>query len=330
MSAPSSAPKPLALRSTEVSKSMITANPSFRILSCIALSQGCYGNIVSGSGSGAVGETATNPGASTAVGGGSTTTTGTSSFGPADPSTSSELESSAGTNPGTTTDNEPMSMGCSDPIHDARRTVFVTAGIFKGDLRSPYWEWGFNENGARRGDIICQCAAAQAGLPGKFIAWLSNADTGEDWVGDGDVRDFIEDNNNDEGSWSFVDTKNYCIAESWTNFIDGSHERPVQRDEHGNLIPDMSTRYAWTGSTASGEATISTCNSWSDASPFSFGTIGEWRLSSSQWSASAACDFSDPTPCACDRSRHLYCIQTSENTVPATELHQGCLPGNGG
>ncbi len=323
---------------------MSKACPWLLTLSCITLGPGCYGNFVDHWGSGAAGQTETStsasasastPSASTATPdswGASTdvtegASTGVTTFlptggppGPMDPSTTSGTVTSTGDTPapGTTAGEEPPGMGCpnSDPF--LARTVFVTARIFNSQLRPKDWNWEDNENGAERGDVLCQCVATNAGLAGSFAAWLSDDYTS--------IRTFIESQHPAVSTWNFVDSNNNCIADSWSQFISGSLTSPIVLTERKTILADWSTKYAWTGTFDIGITSTFNCQNWTGSGA---GTVGDTRRSGPGWSALIECpdDIRNCFEGTCGAPRHLYCIQLDGAPV---EMDERCIDLEGG
>lgn len=299
---------------------MFTASPWRSLVSFLTLSSGCYGNFVYGSESGAGGEAGASSDTSTRAPDGSTTwteatTTPTNtSFGPAVLSTSSESETATGntSEPGTTTTVEPLGAGCSVQDPSRKRTVFVTDEVFYGHLTPENWTWINGEKGAERGDTLCQCAAANAGLPGEFVAWMSDSY--------GSIHNFITASDPDYENWYFVDTQNVCIAESWADLTDGEIQTPLQRNERKDLLSNVSENYAWTGTFSGGKQTGFSCGNWTGTGIFA--TVGKWSTTNYKWSNYCSDTLA---PCLCSNRNHLYCIQISHSPVPDYDTYTHCM-----
>jgi hypothetical protein len=305
---------------------MFTQRPEFTLVSFLALSPGCYGNFVYGSDSGAAGETQPSSVAGTAFGEDITTVVTSTTVPPMEesvgPSTSPDTDPSTENtpDPGVTTDGAPQGIGCSNKSHPLARTVFVTNATYNGNLTPSLWDWRPTENGAMRGDVLCQCAATNAGIPGRFVAWLGDTNRS--------IRLSIEVAHSDVWSWHFVDTNGNCIAESWPDFAGGRLQTPIWRNEQKDILPAWQARFTWTGTTDDGDNTFMNCFNWTGSGLLGLGRglVGDWRRSGPGWSGLSECLDGDCDMGRCDAFRHLYCIQTSTNPVPAGTLHPSCPP----
>ena len=289
------------------------------LLSCVALDPGCYGNAVYGSGSGVAGETEGALGTSFSTPHGSSGVTGVtgslaeSSFWPDDTSSTSESDhtgSTAGTD--ATTDDGLWGERCPNSQDTLPRKVFVTTDTYQGNLTPSRWLWSEYEIGAERGDHLCQCTAARAKLPGRFIAWLSN-----DYEG---IKSYIKDQNGGNlPPWHFVDTQNVCIATSWDDLLDATLKTPIGRNELGYDL-NTASHHAWTGTYYNGNPSASTCDNWAD-NEFLLGSVGDIQHKDARWSIISC--LLQPS-CSCAAYNHLYCVQISDDVVPTAELHPSC------
>ena len=165
-----------------------------------------------------------------------------------------------------------------------KRYVFVTSVAFQG-----------NFGGIPAADELCQDRALEAQLPGNYKAWLSD---GEQWP----LETFPPG-----GPAAFILRNGPIVAYSWTDFVDGQLEAPIDRNEFGDLIdaaPVESCQIdygVWTGTTAKGEGAEPFCAGWSTASAESYAVIGNAK-SSEAWSQ-IDCE------ATCDSHLPIYCVQ---------------------
>ena len=139
-------------------------------------------------------------------------------------------------------------------------------------------------------DTICQERANEAGLPGTFMAWLSDRDTS--------VSQRFDRNRDDA---AFVRTDGVRIANNWQDLTDGTLLEAITRDEFGNYRANS----VWTNTGIGGDARGSDgdCYHWSTASSTAFSRIGSVFETDSRWTVRDAINWS------CDRQYRLYCFQ---------------------
>ena len=174
--------------------------------------------------------------------------------------------------------------GCSsDCKHEL--IVFLSSNSFSGDLTPTDSE----EAGLARADDNCQHLAEAAGLPGLYMAWLSN--DAEAPATRFHLTDFTGE---------FLRTDQGRIAHGWSDLIDGSIIEPINRDQYGiehTAVP------VWTSTNSDGEDQNNNhCNNWSSQQG-SQGYVGSSSHITSAWTNSASAK--------CNSSAHLYCFQVS-------------------
>lgn len=134
-------------------------------------------------------------------------------------------------------------------------------------------------------DIKCSEVAAQAGMGGSFIAWLSSSQV--------DARDRL-------GSASgWLNTREYPFADQQAELLtQGQVYYPIAYDESGLPV----TGKVATGTTASGTAAAENCDDWSSSAADTALVSGELSAGSLLWT-----EDDDGSPCS--EPYHIYCFQ---------------------
>lgn len=158
--------------------------------------------------------------------------------------------------------------------------VFVTSTTKNGNL-----------GGLFGADDICQGLANAAGLPGVYMAWLS------DRTGSPASR-FTR------ATVPYVRVDGLTVADNWTDLTGGRLKRPVNITEKGqvNELPNR----VWTSTTHSGELPPNPrddCESWINSTGSWFGDFGSPQAIDSTWTESNM-NFTD-----CYDLSRLYCFQ---------------------
>lgn len=115
------------------------------------------------------------------------------------------------------------------------RKAFVTSTYVHGDF-----------GGVASGDTICNDLATQAGLPGTYMAWLSDAQTSPS-------TRFTSN-----GPWELVNGT--PIASDLADLLDGSLLGTLDRDESNQLVDHHTA--VWTGTNSDGTWSGNDCNGW--------------------------------------------------------------------
>ncbi len=142
-------------------------------------------------------------------------------------------------------------------------------------------------------DSICNVLAADAGLPGTYMAWLSDTTSSP-------ATRFPT-----KSTGPYLRTDGLLIAWSWDGLTSGELTVPIDRTEMGTLVAD--DREAWTN-TATDGTVVNTdpnlvCNEWTSGSNNLSGRVGETNELADDWTNSHA----DP----CNATWRLYCFQQS-------------------
>jgi len=168
--------------------------------------------------------------------------------------------------------------GCDEACMD-EWLIFITSNSYTGAL-----------GGLAGADAICQTLAATAGVPGDFMAWLSDSSESPSTRF---ATDAYEDRTYTLGDGTLV-------TKGWTGLTGGLLHNAIRLDEAHNVQDNWNV---WTNTTSSGISKGSYhCNSWSSASNSYKGHYGTSSYVSSFWS--------DRSTTYCSTSLKLYCVQT--------------------
>ena len=167
-------------------------------------------------------------------------------------------------------------VGCTDPgvVPGAPLRMFVTQDSFRGDFAKKA-----GTSPAAAADNLCTTAAFNAGLGGRWRAWLS----------DGTVNAI--DRIAGTGPWNRIDGERVFDSRAQLAAIP---KKGLERDEYDELADEI----VWTGSIAGGLASADDCAHWTDQ--YKDGLVG-WPGTPSQWT--------QDTTWSCTESAHLYCFE---------------------
>jgi len=155
----------------------------------------------------------------------------------------------------------------------AHKHVFVTSTLFSGAL-----------GGLGAADMYCQVTATEGGLTGTYKAWISGPAT--------NAFDRIED----VGPWySTRDVQAFATKAD----LRSSPQAEIF-DEAGS--PGETLRGAWTGTDSQGNATVETCNAWTDATSSASATTGTGVSGDAMWGGGNA-------PLSCDSHAPILCFE---------------------
>jgi hypothetical protein len=164
--------------------------------------------------------------------------------------------------------------------------AFVTGSVYTGAI-----------GGLAAADASCATAAADAGLDGTFIAFLSDTTS--------DILTRLA------GSRGWIRTDGAPVADLATDFAGGLIAFPIRMDEFGN---DLGSLSVMTGSEA-GACTGLTCMDWASADP-----MLDVSSSASSWGSIFATGSGTNT---CDQVQHLICVETGRNVPVAPKPDTG-------
>jgi len=172
--------------------------------------------------------------------------------------------------------------GCSSTCMLESRIAFTTSTLHTGNL-----------GGLTGADSICNMRAAEAGLPGTYMAWISTDQ------GSPSTR-FVQ------STVAYVKVDGVKIADDWTDLVDGTLDAAINQTETG-ATPQSSTyicngtaRQTWTGTALDGTPSANNCTNFSSTG--STGAIGRNTGGDANWSV---CNPS----VACTNMAPLYCFQ---------------------
>ena len=133
-------------------------------------------------------------------------------------------------------------------------------------------------------DQMCRDAAIEAGLPGAYVAWISDATT--------DAIDRLG------GARGWIRYDGRVVVDTQADLATGRLQYPIALDEHGMIIRG---RVA-TGTDATGRATVDNCLAFMSTSVSDYITTGS--------SAITASGFTVLGQGFCFQDSHLYCFGT--------------------
>ena len=172
------------------------------------------------------------------------------------------------------------SAGAGGTTSSPANIVFVTAKLHSGSF-----------GGLDGADAFCNEQAADVGLPGTYVAWLSDSTT--------DAASRLTG----ARGWVRVDGKPFADT-----IADVTNERlfwyPIERDESNQLQHIKS----WTGTSPDGQmAANEHCNDWQSDSAQDIGTVGSASDIYGTWTAHSKDN--------CSIQRSLLCFGIDHNTV---------------
>jgi hypothetical protein len=169
----------------------------------------------------------------------------------------------------------------SVPPRRPTKKLFVTRKTFTGDL-----------GGLSGADAKCAAAAADGGLEGTFVAWLSGR-SGGSLVRAADRL----------GEARYVMLDGTIAFESKTQLTTGP-SKPILVNELGVPLEAFEPE-AWTGTLASGTPSPDyRCLDWSSSANAENGIVGEVDRGGAEWSATKSI-----AAVRCNESHHLYCFE---------------------
>ena len=206
----------------------------------------------------------------------------------------------------------------TDPtnVRDAPYTarVFLASTVGTGDLSS--WPDAGGMTGIAAGDAICQARADAAGLPGRFVAWLSDANHDAYCRVNGLEGKKSENCGQDifpafAGPW--VRTDGFPFSPKIDEVVNrGVVYSPVVLDEFGRNW--AASGFIWTGTNARGEAFVYQdeslgCVNWASADPEKIGVAGVLFSGAYTWTL-----HSMPN---CDTQGRLLCFESPARAAQA-------------
>ena len=162
--------------------------------------------------------------------------------------------------------------------------VFVTSQTHKGNFGS-----------LSDADLFCQGLAREAGLPGGYMAWLSDSL-------DSPSSRFAP------ATGPFIRVDGVVVAKSLHDLFSetGSLTIPINRTEYGIPVSHDANRFVWTGTGTDGTRRNppADCREWRSADGSDSGYFGDCQATGRAWTL-APSDLGNP----CDGELRLYCFQ---------------------
>ncbi len=156
--------------------------------------------------------------------------------------------------------------------------VFVTSTVHPGSSL------------ASSPDSACRASAAAAGLPGRFVAWLSFSSK--------PAKDRIVEH----GPW--ITTRGALVASDLSDLTKGSIRAPIGFDERGQPFPEGRSRdLVWTGTDRNGRTTSTACADWTGGDGSLDGTVGNVTQTGSSWTEDTS------VTANCLSNFHVYCFE---------------------
>jgi hypothetical protein len=168
---------------------------------------------------------------------------------------------------------------CGDPGIDC--LVFISSTRHTGNL-----------GGLAGADTICQNLANAAGIPGQFMAWLSDSSASPS-------TRFPT-----KSSSPYKLLNGGKIADNWADLTDGTLDAFISVPDTGDEGGSGPGDYSWTATLGNGLATGEHCNNWTSASSGATGTAGYQRRA-----LEAGGKWTVYTQATCQTNLHLYCVQ---------------------
>lgn len=183
---------------------------------------------------------------------------------------------------------------CSSACEESLKYVFATSELYNGDL-----------DGLEGADEICNTLASEAGLPGTYLAWLSDSAQSPS-------------TRFEHASIPYARVDLTVIASNWDDLIDGELAAPISLDEFGDPTPigtmtcdgTATATSIWTGTEPDGSAfpfTIEYCDDWTSSDGTENGHWGVGSLTNVGWSS--ACVGGGQASPGCAAFASLYCFQ---------------------
>lgn len=131
--------------------------------------------------------------------------------------------------------------------------------------------------GAIAADAFCSQAAANAGLSGSFLSWVSDSIG----LGHSPSARFTK------STGPYVCTDGVVVANDWTDLTSGTLRSPIDCDEFGNPVIPFPTALGysvWTGTNPDGTPAPSSCLNWTAGDP-EVGVVGIAELTDAGWTS---------------------------------------------
>lgn len=158
--------------------------------------------------------------------------------------------------------------------------VFVTSLLVTGDL---WTASGVSGDPIQAGDTLCNAAATDAGLGGRWMALIGGASN----------QPFARL----EGATPYTLVGTTTTVFRTASKLQAPPEVPISRNEHGVLVPNS---MVWSGVDFVGTADGVDCNDWQSATMTRLGSVG-WSGDAGHWLGAQNV--------ACSNQARLYCFE---------------------
>jgi len=152
-----------------------------------------------------------------------------------------------------------------------------------------------NLGGLAGADAICQARAAAAGLPGTYMAWLSDGTSSP-------TLRFTQA----AGPYTLVDGT--IIADNFNDLISGTLNAALNKTETGATVPGgLGEVFAWTNTLTNGLSEGSDNNA--DCANWSVGAVNQANIGDVQSNTALWTDIGGGITAVCTGLNRLYCFQ---------------------
>lgn len=176
---------------------------------------------------------------------------------------------------------------CYNTCKERDLLIFVTSGVYSPDL-----------GGVKGADKLCTSIASNAGVPGKFKAWL--------WENfQGPYETFYHSG----GIYKLLDGKK--VAHGFEQLYSGTLDYGIDIDENTNKV--VNSISVWTGihpNEVGWSSPENLCNNWQSKSSAVMGGLsmaGGLHMGKSNWGLNWI---------SCDAKERLFCVQQPWNEIP--------------
>jgi hypothetical protein len=184
------------------------------------------------------------------------------------------------------------------------KVIFVTSATGDGDLSG--WTDAGGNTGVAAADSVCQTAATAAGLPGTYMAWLSDSTT--------DAYCHVQGFTGTVGSkcgqaslpiaaGPWIRTDGYPFAPAIDKLINnGQVFAPVRFDENGTAVATGDNDWYFTNTNSDGTQGAANCQDWTSNSNLDSSALGQTAGATTWWTQVTGTD--------CTVTARLLCVQT--------------------
>ena len=201
------------------------------------------------------------------------------------------------------------SSSCSGGDGDGPNVAFTTSVTGNGNLST--WANAGGTTGLNAADTVCQARADAAGLPGTFVAWMSDSvdDAYCRVLGlSGQVAANCGQGTLPTNAGPWIRTDGFAFAATIGQIPSRVIYSPLRYDEFGSRLPAFSS--VFTATNADGTLRSDSCADWSSTAVGTFGRNGNPETTGSRWTDSGST--------LCSSSAAIMCMETgSGDDLPA-------------